>query len=181
MQLIYDNITISGGVGVGTTTLMHNLKPYLEPLGWQLTSTGNMIRDVMKEHIMPVASLVSDDYDRAVEKKTRDILTAKKHWVIEGWLAGFVARDLAKTLKVLLICSHDTVRVDRVVNRDRVTITQAKQMIKDREAQNFKKWQTLYGNYDFFDPAYYNLTIDTYSSGQLETMGKVLDMVGYRI
>lgn len=180
LKLIYNNIAISGGVAVGTTTLMDNLKPYLEPIGWQFTSTGNMVREYLRENIMPTAALLSDDYDRTVEKKTRDLLKRKKHWVIEGWLAGFVSRDLKQTFRILLICSHDTVRVDRVVNRDNVSIAQAKQMIKERESTNFAKWQKLYGKYDFFDPSYYNLIIDTYSSGQLETMGKVLDAIGYK-
>ncbi|HLD27186.1 MAG TPA: cytidylate kinase family protein [Patescibacteria group bacterium] len=179
MHLKYDNITISGGVAVGTTTLMDNLRPYLEPQGWKLTSTGNMVREYMKENIMPSASLVSDDFDRAVEKKAYDILKNKKKWVIEAWLAGFVARDLKKTFRILLTCSHDSLRVDRVVNRDKITMTDAKRFIKKREEDNFRKWKKLYGNYNFFDPKYYTIVIDTYSSGQLETMGKVLDAIGY--
>lgn len=181
MNLTYTNITISGGIGVGTTTLMDNLKPHLKPLGWRFKSTGQMVREHMKESLLPVATLVSDDYDRAVEQKARELLEKEKHWVLEAWLAGFVSRDFDHVLKVLLICSHDTVRVDRVVNRDKVSISQAKQLIKQREKDNFAKWKQLYGNYDFFNPQYYHLVIDTYSSGQLETMGKVLDAIGYKI
>lgn len=179
MDIKYDHITISGGVAVGTTTLIDNLRPYLEPQGWKLISKGNMIREYMKENIMPIASLVSDEYDRAIEKKTRHILKNEKHWVIEAWLAGFVARDLAKTLRILLVCSHDSLRIDRVVNRDKINTADAKKFIKAREEGNFKKWKKIYGDYDFFDPKYYNMTIDTYSSGQFETMVKVLDAIGY--
>ena len=179
MRLKYDTITISGGVAVGTTTLMDNLRPYLEPLGWTLTSTGNMVREYMKENIMPSADLVSDEYDRAIERKARDILKNKKKWVIEAWLAGFIARDLQKTFRILLTCSHNSLRVDRVVNRDKITMADAKRFIKKREEDNFRKWKKLYGNYDFFDSQYYTFVIDTYSSGQLETMGKVLDAIGY--
>lgn len=180
MRLKYDNITISGGVGVGTTTLIDNLKPYLEPLGWAFKSTGQMVREYMKENIAPVATLVSDDFDRRVEQKARELLAKEKHWVIEAWLSGFIAHDLKNTLKVLLVCSHDSVRIDRVVNRDKVNITEAKQIVKKREEENFKKWRKLYGNHNFFDPKYYNVVIDTYSSGQLETTGKVLDVLGYQ-
>lgn len=179
MHLKYDNITISGGVAVGTTTLMENLKPYLKPQGWKFTSTGAIIRKYMKENIMPIASLVSDEYDRAIEKKALGVLKDEKHWVIEAWLAGFVARDLPKTFRILLTCSHDVLRVDRVVNRDQVDIADAKKFIKEREEDNFLKWKKIYGDYNFFDSKYYSIVIDTYSSGQLETVGKVLDAMGY--
>lgn len=179
MHLKYDNITISGGVAVGTTTLMENLRPYLEPRGWKLISTGNIVREYMKENIMPIASLVSDEYDRAIEKKALDMLKNGKHWVIEAWLAGFVARNLPKTCRILLTCSHNSLRVDRVVNRDKVSIIDAKRFIKEREEGNFHKWKKIYGDYNFFDPKYYTFVIDTYSFGQLETMRKTLDAIGY--
>ncbi len=179
MKLKYDNITISGGIATGTTTLLNNLKFYLQPLGWKFRSTGQIVREMTKENIFPVATLVSDEVDRKIEEKVRKLLTTEKNWVIEGWLAGFVARDLKNTLKVLLICSDDGLRVDRVVNRDNVTVEEAKKLIKEREEENFKKWKRIYGDYNFFDPKYYDLVIDTYSSGPLETVGKVLDRLGY--
>lgn len=179
MRLKYHNITISGGIAVGTTTLMENLKSYLEPLTFKFKSTGQMVREYMKEDLLPVATLVSDKFDIEVEQKVGKLLQFQKHWVVEGWLAGFVARNLKETLKILLICSHDSVRVDRVANRDKVTVEAAKQMIKKREEANFEKWKKLYGDHNFFNPRYYNVVIDTYSSGQLETAGKVLDLLGY--
>ena len=52
--------------------------------------------------------------------------------------------------------------------------------MKQREEENNQKWQKLYGNYDFWDSKYYDIVIDTYSSGQMETVGKVLDKIGYK-
>ncbi len=179
MDFLFDNISISGGVAVGTTTLMDNLRPYLEPYGWQFSSTGNFVREYTKENILPLATLVSEDFDRQIEKKVYDKLSGEKRWVIEGWLAGFVARDLKQTLRVFLYCSEDSVRVDRLANRDRLTVGEAIQFVKLREEKNIKKWKKIYGNYNFFDKKYYHLVIDTYSSGQHETVGKVLDALGY--
>jgi cytidylate kinase len=51
--------------------------------------------------------------------------------------------------------------------------------VKEREEKNFKTWQKIYGKYNFFEPKYYDLVIDTYSSGPLETVGKVLDKIGF--
>lgn len=181
MKLNYDNITISGGVAVGTTTLMNNLKPYLEPLGFKCKSTGQFIRHYTQENVLPLATLVSDDFDRDIELKVKETLENEKGWVIEGWLAGFVARDVKDTLRILLTCSQDAVRIDRVVNRDKVTFAKAKKFITEREEENFKKWHRIYGEHNFFDPAFFDVIVDTSASGPLETVGIVLDKLGYKI
>jgi len=67
-----------------------------------------------------------------------------------------------------------------VVNRENIGVEEAKDWIKQREEENIIKWQRLYGNYDFWHPKYYDLVIDTYSSGQMETVGKVLDKLAYK-
>lgn len=175
MEHKFDNIAISGGIGVGTTTLMANLKPYLAPQGFQFRSTGDFFRQHTKENIMPVSTLVSDEFDQNIEKEVYEILKNEKLWVIEGWLSGFVSRDLKNTLKVLLICSSQSIRIDRIVNRDKISIKDAKKFIKEREKKNFEKWKRIYGNFNFFDKKYYDLVIDTFSTGPKETVDKVID------
>ncbi len=179
MKFKYENITISGGVATGKNTLLNNLKPYLQPYGWKFTSGGQLLRDFTKEYIQPLASLVDKKFHNELDKRTRRLLTKEGHYVIEAWLAGFIARDLKNTLRILLTCRNDALRVDRVANRDKVSIEQAKKFIKEREEENFKTWRKIYGNYDFFNPKYFHLIIDTYSSGPLETLGQVLDALGY--
>lgn len=176
----FTNITISGGIGVGTTTLMRNLQPYLEPYGWQFKSTGQFIREYTKENLLPTATLVSDDFDRDIEKKAYETLKNEKNRVVEAWLGGFVARDLPHVLRVLLTCSKEDIRVDRIANRDNISISLAKENIKKREEENFKKWKRIYGDYNFFGQKFYSVSIDTYESGPLETVGKVLDVLGYK-
>lgn len=179
MDFKFKNISISGGIAVGTTSLMNNLKPYLEPHGWNFKSMGQFVREQTKENILPVATLVTDDFDRQIEAKVYETLKNEKNWIIEAWLAGFMARELDNTLRILLVCSDQALRVDRLANRDKITIHEAIKNIKLREETNIEKWKRLYGDYNFFDPKYYHLVIDTYSSGQMETVGKVLDKLGY--
>ncbi len=178
MKLKYKNITISGGVAVGKNTLQNNLKPYLEPLGWSFTSGGQLLRDFAKEYVQPVASLAPDDFHQKLDDRTKQLLE-KGNIVIEAWLGGFMARDRVDTLRILLLCKNDALRIDRVANRDKVSVEDAKTYIKEREEGNFKEWQRIYGAYDFFGHEYYHLIIDTYSSGQNETVGIVLDKIGY--
>lgn len=176
--LRYRNITISGGVAVGKNTLHGTLKPYLEPRGWTFTSGGQLLRDFAKEYVQPLANLVSDDFHHELDARTIRLLDGGKY-VIEAWLAGFMARDRDDTLRILLTCNNDALRIDRVANRDKVTIAQAKEYIREREEGNFREWKRLYGQYDFFDPHYYHLIVDTYSSGPQETVEKVLEKLGY--
>jgi len=174
----FDNVTISGGVAVGKNTLHSALKQYLEPEDWTFTSGGKLLRDFAKEYIQPLASLVSDDFHHQLDARTVKLLD-QGHYVIEAWLAGFMARERKDTLRILLTCNNDALRIDRVANRDKVSIDQAKTYIKEREEGNFNEWKRIYGDYDFFDPTYYHLVIDTYSSGPSETVEKVLDKLGY--
>lgn len=179
MNLKFENITISGGVAVGKGTLTENLKPYLEPLGWKFTSGGRLLREFTKEFVQPLASLADAKFHNELDARTKRLLTEEGHYVIEAWLAGFMAKDLGNTLRVFLMCKNDALRIDRVANRDKVSIEQAKHYIKEREEGNMAEWKRIYGNHDFWDPKYYHLTIDTYSSGQMETVGKVLDRLGF--
>ena len=105
----------------------------------------------------------------------------KRQIVYEAWLSGFMARETPKTLRVLLICSNFGIRIDRVSNRDMLTMKEAKHFIQIRERQNITKWKKIYGEYDFWDPKYFHVIIDTAKCGPMETVGIVLDKLGYNM
>ncbi len=180
-SLKYRNITVSGKIATGTTTLAKNLK---QTLGWEYINTGAIQRQWDRKHDINEkergATLRPDDHEREMEAMAKNILTGKDHVIYEAWLSGFVAREIKGVLRVLVICSDDSIRVDRVANRDNVTIEEAKHYIKTREEENITKWKKIYGDYDFWDPQYFDLVIDTFSSGPMETLGKVLDKLGYK-
>ncbi len=179
--LKYRNITVSGKIATGTTTLAKNLQ---QTLGWEYVNTGALQRQWDREHGVNEnergAALRPDDHEREMEAFAKKTLTEKEHVLYEAWLSGFVARDITGVLRILVICSEDAVRIDRVLNRDKVSVEQAKHFIHTRETENIAKWKALYGDYDFWDPKYYDLVIDTYSSGPMETLGKALDKLGYK-
>ena len=176
----YKNITVSGKIATGTTTLAKNLKNILD---WEYINAGAIQRQWDRKHGVNEnargATLRPDEHEREMEAMAQKMLTEKEHLIYEAWLSGFIARASATVLKVLVICSDDAIRIDRVANRDMVTIEEAKQYIKTREEENITKWKKIYGDYDFWDPKYYNLILDTFSSGPMETLGKVLDKLGY--
>lgn len=135
-----------------------------------------------------------DDFDRTVDMGMREKLQEEENWILEAWLSGFMAQGVEGTLKVLMICSDDAVRIDRIVNRDSIPIAQAKQNIEERYQENLAKWSRLYRPeweawvvqagkasadepIDFWRPDLYDVVIDTFSSTKQETLQIVIDAI----
>lgn len=175
-SIYFRNITVSGKIATGTSTLAKNLQ---KALGWQRINAGEIQRLYDREHGIDEnargAAARSDEHEREIDAMTKKKLEQESNLVYEAWLSGFVARGIPGVLKVLLVCSQDAVRIDRVANREKISIDDAKRFIKTREEENIGKWKKLYGDHDFWAPEEFDIVIDTFSSGPMETLGKVLD------
>ena len=186
-SLSYQSVAISGPPGAGRSTLLKNLRPYLEPLGWDFFSGGDWSRKFAiengKHDPNDLKHHLSTDYgdeidlqiDEAMRKKISD---PSVHMAIESWIAGWNARGLSHVLKVLLMCD-DSLRIDRIVNRDNVSVEEAKVHLRKREEANLSKWQRMYHVADFWDLKHYDLIINTYSHGPSQTLEIVLQALGY--
>lgn len=185
--LKYSSIAISGRPGAGRSTLLKNLRPFVEPLGWEIFSGGEWSRqfsikagvhkptDPTHHKATDYGDEIDHQIDAAMRKKLSD---PNVHVAVESWIAGWNMRGLPHVLKVLLMCD-DALRIDRVVNRDNLTVDEAKAHLREREEANLTKWQRMYGVNDFWDPKYYDLVINTYSHGPRETLDLVLQALGY--
>ena len=199
----YNNIAISGLPGSGSTTLLRLLKESsLDLDGWRGYSGGEFMRAYAAEKglfddskkLHHKATHYEDDFDRQIDMGVREKLQTEKKWIIESWLAGFLAQEVKKTLKVLLICTDDAVRIDRIVNRDEVNVKEAKHHIKERYQENLAKWARMYEHewkewvikpgtlsvhnpIDFWNPKLYDVVIDTYSTNQSKTLDIVPDAI----
>lgn len=185
--LKYSSIAISGRPGAGRSTLLRNLKEIVEPLGWETFSGGDFSRQYaietgkhdakdLKHHLATdYSDEIDHQIDAAMRKKLSDPTT---HVAVESWIAGWNMRGLSHVLKVLLMC-EDSLRIDRVVNRDNLSVEEAKTHLREREEANIGKWQRMYGVTDFWDSKYYDLVINTYSHGPKETLNLVLQALGY--
>jgi len=201
-DLQYKNVTISGLPGCGSTTLLDMLREELKYAGFTGFSGGEFMRayavekglydDSSKAHHS--ATAYSDDFDRQVDMGIREKLSEDEGWIIESWLSGFMAQQVPGTLKILMICSNDSVRIDRIVNRDEIDVNQAKQNALTRYQDNLAKWQRMYkeewqqwvveagtlpaeAEIDFWRPELYDLVIDTYSHNQKETLKLALNAI----
>jgi predicted cytidylate kinase len=185
--LKYASIAISGPPGAGRSTLLKNLKPIVESFGWETFSGGEWARQFAiqsgnhdandpRHH---KATDYGEDIDHQIDAAMREKLSnPDNHVAVESWIAGWNMRGLSHVLKVLLMCD-ESLRIDRVVNRDNLTVEEAKRHLREREKVNMEKWGNMYKASDFWDPKYYDLVINTYSNGPRETLDLVLQALGY--
>jgi predicted cytidylate kinase len=174
----WKNITISGRVANGATTLS---KALAEKLGWKLINGGEIYRQYALRNGIPLEQTgkSADEYHLQLDNFIKNKLKNETGLIIESWLSGFDAAGITGVFKIFVMCSDDSVRVDRLVNRDKMTIEEAKQHLKTREEENLKKWEKLYGTRDFWNPKLYDLVIDTYHNGPTETLNLALQALGY--
>ncbi len=176
------NITISGRIGSGATTLASKLA---EHLGWEMLDGGKLFRAFTKDH--GFAEERSDDFDLQYEERVKKTLREEKNRVIQSHLAGFDAQGIEGVYKILVIC-EDTegndkaeIRIDRLVNRDKVSIDEAKYEVMERERQNLEKWRRLYAkgdsNWVNWNKKYYDFVVNTFTHNQEETFKIVKEAI----
>ncbi len=195
-KVSYRNITISGLPGVGSSTLGKLLR---DKLGWDYFSGGEFMRAYAIEKGLfdpnqtshHDATVYSEDFDRQVDYGMREKMMKEDQRIYDSWLSGFLAQGVDGVLKVLLICSDDAVRVDRVANRDGISISEAKKHVFEREKKNLVKWQRMYAKewgewvvnrgvlskseeIYFWRPELYDLVIDTFKLSREEVLNEVL-------
>lgn len=181
------NVTISGKIGAGATSLARNLS---KALGWDFLEGGDIFEKIHKELKISQAMVNSrpDHFDIEYEKKIKKMLSSENYHVIQSHLAGFDAQGIVGVLKILVVCEDsrgndkEEIRIDRLINRDKISAEEAKEEVLEREKQHLEKWRRLYANNDqnwvYWDKKYYDLVINTYSHNQNETLKIALEKIG---
>lgn len=174
----FRNITISGRAACGATTLSKSLAV---KLNWQLINAGEIVRQYMKKNDIPLeqTNQTSDNYHLELDSFIREKLIKENNLIVESWLSGFDAQGIQGVFKIFVTCSDMAVRIDRVMNRDGLTLEQAKEHIKIREEENLKKWEALYHTRDFWNPQLYDLVIDTFKLGPNQTLEVALRAIEF--
>ena len=173
------NITISGRIASGATTLAHHVS---KALHWEVLDGGKIFREFTKDH--GFAADRPDQFDLDFEEKIKNMLRTDEHQIIQSHLAGFDAQGIDGVFKVLVICEDENgedkadIRIDRLANRDVSSVEQAKHEVLERESQNLEKWRKLYANGDQewvnWDKKYYDLVVNTFMHNQEESLDLVM-------
>jgi cytidylate kinase len=181
------NITISGRIGAGATTLAKKLS---EELNWSLLEGGDLFEKIHKELNISQVDVLQrpDSFDLQFEEQIKKTLTQEEHQIIQSHLAGFDIQGIAGVYKILVICQNEhgedkaDIRIDRLMNRDGITIEEAKHEALVREKENLEKFRKLYAHNDpnwiYWDPKYYDLVVNTYSLNREEALVFVLEKIG---
>jgi cytidylate kinase len=184
------NITISGRIASGTTTLAKGLA---ETLGWELLEGGELFQKIHDEilklsevdvHMRP------DSFDLEYEEKVKNMLKDKHHQIIQSHLSGFDAQGIEGIYKILVVCENtegidmQDIRIDRLVNRRGISVNEAKDEVRVREQNNLDKWRRLYADGDeswiYWDPKYYDLVVNTFSHDKENSLKFTLDHLGFK-
>jgi cytidylate kinase len=182
------NITISGRIGAGATTLAKKLS---EVLDWPLLEGGDLFEKIHKELNISQVDVLQrpDSFDLQFEAQIKKILTEDRNQIIQSHLAGFDIQGLAGVYKILVICQDPSgedkadIRIDRLMNRDGISLQEAKHEAVVREKENLEKFRKLYVHNDqswiYWDPKYYDLVVNTYSLNKEEALQFVLEKIGF--
>ncbi|MFP4323258.1 MAG: AAA family ATPase [Anaerolineales bacterium] len=145
----YQNITISGIAGTGSTTLLNLLREALAKEDWTGYSGGEYMRRFLPDLVeQEKAHHSAADYDESVDRQTdysiREQLMTQQGLIVESWLSGFVAQGVPGVLKILLICTNELDRAQRLAERDHMTPAEAMLHAYERLEKNTNRWSQMY-------------------------------------
>ena len=76
------------------------------------------------------------------------------------------------------------IRIDRLVNRERIPVDEAKEEVLERERNDLSKWRKLYAGGDeewvYWRREYYDFVTNTFTHNQDETLRMALDAIAKR-
>lgn len=183
-------ITVSGRIGCGSTTLAKKLS---EKLSWRHIEGGEVFWEEVRKKMGATpkdTNLRPDGEDTRFDAELKKMLQEDKDIILETKLAGFNAQGIAGVFKILLLCDsregndQTNVRIDRLVNREHVSIEEAKQEVLEREENDVAKWRKLYAHGDatwtYYDKKYYDLVINTFENNQEQTFDLALSALNIR-
>lgn len=183
-------IAVSGKIGAGSTTLAKHLA---KALSWKHIEGGEIFWEAVRKKMdldPKDTNLRPDEEDELFDKQLKNILHHDRHIVLETKLAGFNAQGIDGIFKILVICEDKEgndqpgIRIDRLVNREKIPVEEAKEEVVERERNDIAKWRKLYANDDaswvYWDKDYYDLVINTYNHNQDEAFEIALSAIGYK-
>jgi CMP/dCMP kinase len=183
----YRLITVSGRIASGSTTLGRKLA---EKLGWKHLEGGEIFWEIVRSKFNLAAkdtNLRPDSEDMQFDDSLRKILKEDENTVLETKLAGYFAKDYKDVFKILVVCADATgvdqtqIRIDRLVNREQMSVHDAKEEVLVREKNDVEKWRRLYANDDpnwsYWDDKYYDIVINTFFHDPEESLNLAIEAI----
>ena len=171
-------LTISGLPGSGTTTVATLLA---EHYAVDVISAGDVFRGLAKERGMTLAEfgrLAESDpsIDIEIDKRQSDIANSSDNLILEGRLAGQMAKNALK----IWIKAPLEVRVKRIVGREGSSFEVRMQETVEREASEAVRYKEIH-SIDINDLSVYDLVVDSSRWDQFvitDMLKKAIDACG---
>lgn len=156
---LYQNIAISGDISSGKSTLAKNLSTKLR---WKYLGAGAFFREWHQENHISIndTEQIPEALDRKIDAGFQTQMKKCKNVVFESHLAGWLARDLDQTFRILIIANFDE-RMNRTALRENSSIKKVTSESIHRAKFLADKFKRLYGIENSFDEKYFNLIIDS--------------------
>ncbi|HSX40527.1 MAG TPA: cytidylate kinase family protein [Candidatus Saccharimonadales bacterium] len=180
-------ITVSGRIGAGSTTLAKGIAHHL---GWKHIEGGEVFWEAVRKKMglsVKDTNLRPDNEDELFDAHLKSLLESEKDLVLETKLAGFIAAGIEGVFKIGVVCEdrdgndQTQVRIDRLVNREDISVDLAKTEVLEREQNDLSKWRKLYANNDptwtYFDKKYYDTVINTFMVNKEEAYQTALSAI----
>lgn len=166
-------ITLSGEMSTGKSSIAGALLDLLP--GWQRVNTGQRFREFTSARGLSIqqVSHLPDEVHREFDALQMELLQNGSQMIVEGRLAGWLARDLPDVFRVFCFTAME-VRVQRYMERDHVGWDEAFSDIEYRDTRDVEKFKNMYGVADYRSPDFYHLRLDTSSQSPLELARRLL-------
>ena len=154
-------ITIGGAPGSGKTTVAQLLQI---KTGLPYVYSGDLFRKQAENHHMSLEEFgrfceTHPEVDKTLDQEQLQILK-KGNVILEGRLAGWLAYQHHIPAVKILIHADIITRAQRIVNREKGSISQRKKEILTREKSEHTRYKNYY-NIDMKDITIYDLVIDS--------------------
>lgn len=155
-------ITISGTPGSGKSTVA---KLLAKKLGYTYCNAGQIFREAAEKRRMTLAEFAAYvDTHPAVDRKLDAALLARArahaNIILEGRLTGVLTKRARIPALRLWITARETVRVDRLMQRDADTRVETIRKLRDRARGEAGRYRRTYG-VDLADRSPYDMVIAT--------------------
>ncbi len=175
-------VTVSGLVGVGTTTVAEILS---DELDFDLVSSGQFFRRMANEKNMELTEFFEKhrepddkpDPDILWDRRALDLAYTRDNLVLEGRMTGPLLCDIAQA-RVLVVCEEKEA-AKRFAGREDMNFQEAIRSLQKRNSQDIKTYKDKYG-LDVTNRKYYNVVVDN-SKSLVRTKDKVLEKVRQKI
>ncbi len=164
-------ITLAGDHGAGKSTYAAHLATQI---GLRHVSAGSLFRKLAEEKGLSLEqlgqrALKDPSIDHLIDERTMKE-AEKGNVVVDGQLAGWVLKEKAD-LRIFLM-APDGIRIERIANRDGVSVAEARRQTFAREKLQIERYRIHYG-LDVQDRSIYQLVLDT-SIGPIGSIQKIL-------